>query len=79
MSDTSVDVRESAGSVSNVEAIQRGDADVGFAFADVAYTAFAGGLSGSPQPFRSAACARRSNPTPGIRDTFRPSMATVIV
>jgi uncharacterized protein len=51
MPDTSVDVRESAGSVSNVEAIQRGDADVGFAFADVAYTAFAGGLSGSPHPF----------------------------
>jgi hypothetical protein len=46
-----VEERESAGSVSNVEAIQRGEADVGFAFADVAYTAFIGQLEGSPARF----------------------------
>jgi uncharacterized protein len=46
----SVDVRviESPGSVRNVEAIQRGEADAGFAFADVAYMAFAGHLAERP-------------------------------
>jgi uncharacterized protein len=41
-----VDVRvmESPGSVRNVEAIQGGEADIGFAFADVAYMAFVGQL-----------------------------------
>ncbi len=39
-----VRVLESPGSVRNVEAIQRGDADLGFAFADVAYMAFVGQL-----------------------------------
>ena len=41
-----LDVRllESPGSVRNVEAIQRGEADLGFAFADVAYVAFVGQL-----------------------------------
>ena len=37
------EVTESPGAVHNVEAIQRGDADIGFAFADVAYLAFVGG------------------------------------
>lgn len=46
-----VEVRQSAGSISNVEAIQSGQADAGFAFADVAYTAFAGGLSGRAERF----------------------------
>jgi TRAP transporter TAXI family solute receptor len=46
-----VQVHESAGSVSNVEAIQRGDADLGFAFADVAYMAFIGRLDGQPERF----------------------------
>jgi len=46
-----IDLQEGGGSVSNAEAIQRGDADIGFAFADVAYTAFAGGLSSNRQPF----------------------------
>jgi uncharacterized protein len=46
-----VEVRESAGSVSNVEAIQRAEADVGFAFADVVYTAFVGQLEGNARPF----------------------------
>jgi TRAP transporter TAXI family solute receptor len=42
-----LDVRlfESPGSVRNVEAIQRGEADIGFAFADVAYVAFVGQLA----------------------------------
>jgi TRAP transporter TAXI family solute receptor len=39
-----LEVIESPGSVHNVEAIQRGEADIGFAFADVAYVAFVGGL-----------------------------------
>ena len=46
-----IQIKESAGSVSNVEAIQLGQADVGFAFADVAYIAFVGRLAGMPQPF----------------------------
>jgi TRAP transporter TAXI family solute receptor len=37
-------VIESPGSVRNVEAIQNGEADLGFAFADVAYVAFVGRL-----------------------------------
>jgi TRAP transporter TAXI family solute receptor len=48
--DIDVEVRESPGSVSNVEAIQDGTADVGFAFADVAYTAFVGRLNGIDHP-----------------------------
>src|SRR5579864_8666205 len=40
-------VRPSAGAVANVEAIQRGEADLGFAFADVAYIAFVGRLDSS--------------------------------
>ena len=39
-----VEVVEGGGSVSTVEAIQSGQADVGFALADVAYLAFAGRL-----------------------------------
>jgi len=46
-----IDIQPGGGSVSNVEAIQRGDADIAFAFADVAYTAFAGRLSNKPEPF----------------------------
>jgi len=45
-----VEISESPGSVSNVEAIQTGSADVGFAFADVAYTGFVGRLDGLPEP-----------------------------
>jgi TRAP transporter TAXI family solute receptor len=41
-----VSISESPGSVRNVEALQRGDADMGFAFADVAYVAFVGRLDG---------------------------------
>lgn len=39
------------GAVTNVEAMQRGEADIGFAFSDVAYLAFAGLLSGASGPF----------------------------
>jgi uncharacterized protein len=41
-------VIESPGSVRNVEAIQNGEADLGFAFADVAYVAFVGRLHDEP-------------------------------
>lgn len=46
-----VEVHTSGGAVSNVEAIQRGEADVGLTFADVAYVAFVGQLDGSAKPF----------------------------
>jgi TRAP transporter TAXI family solute receptor len=41
----------SSGAVSNIEAVQRGDADLGFTFADVAYIAFNGQLDDNPVPF----------------------------
>jgi uncharacterized protein len=41
-----VQVRESDGSVSNVLALQAGEADVAFSYADVAYSAFIGRLEG---------------------------------
>jgi TRAP transporter TAXI family solute receptor len=41
-----VEVHESEGSVSNVDAIQRGVADLGLSYADVAYVAFVGQLEG---------------------------------
>jgi TRAP transporter TAXI family solute receptor len=44
-------IHPSAGAVTNVEAIQRGDADLGFAFADVAYMAYIGRLAGASGPF----------------------------
>jgi len=46
-----VSVRESAGSIANVEAIQAREADAGFAFADVAYAAYAGRLAGRSRRF----------------------------
>jgi TRAP transporter TAXI family solute receptor len=46
-----IETHPSAGAVANVEALQRGDADLGFAFADVAYLAFAGRLTGENHPF----------------------------
>jgi uncharacterized protein len=42
--DLQVLVSESGGSVSNVEALQNGAADIGFAYADVTYMAYAGRL-----------------------------------
>jgi hypothetical protein len=44
-----VQTRDSAGSVANVEAIQSGNADIGLAYADVAYTAYIAQL-GKPSP-----------------------------
>ena len=51
MPDVKVDIHPTAGAVTNLEAIQRGDADLGFAFADVAYIAFVGRLEGASRPF----------------------------
>ena len=45
------EVNARAGVINNLEALQRGDADVGFAFADVAYMAFAGELSTTHERF----------------------------
>lgn len=50
-SETTVEVIPTDGAVSNVDAIQQGRADVGFAFADVAYLAFVGLLDGHTPPF----------------------------
>ena len=44
-------ITPTAGAVTNVEAIQRGDADLGFAFADVAYIAYVGRLGGASGAF----------------------------
>lgn len=46
-----LDVQESPGAVRNVEALQKGTADIGFAFADVAYMAYVGRLKQEPEPF----------------------------
>jgi uncharacterized protein len=48
---TDVAVQDSAGSVANVEALQRGDADVGLSYADVAYMAYVGRLDGRQEAF----------------------------
>lgn len=45
-----VEVQESPGSVRNVQALQRGSADIGFAFADVTYVAYVGQLLADPTP-----------------------------
>jgi TRAP transporter TAXI family solute receptor len=44
-------VQESPGAVRNVEALQEGSADIGFAFADVAYMAYVGELAPAVGPF----------------------------
>jgi len=41
----------SSGAVSNLESVQRGEADLGFTFADVAYISFNGQLDDNPVPF----------------------------
>jgi|RhiMetdeSRZDD1v2_1073273.scaffolds.fasta_scaffold29017_3 uncharacterized protein len=51
MPDVKVEVHATPGAVANVEAIQRGDADLGIAFADVAYIAYIGRLNGAAEPF----------------------------
>lgn len=47
----SIDNRESAGSISNVTALQHGEADVALAYADVAYLSSIGGLEGQKGRF----------------------------
>lgn len=49
--DLDIQVLESQGSVANVDALQRGAADVGLAYADVAYMAYVGRLGDRPQAF----------------------------
>jgi TRAP transporter TAXI family solute receptor len=49
--DVNIEVHASAGGVANVEAIQQGNADVGFTFADVAYIAYEGQLDAARYPF----------------------------
>lgn len=44
-------VQESNGSVSNVEVLQRAEADVGLAYADVAYMAYVGRLGDRREPY----------------------------
>jgi TRAP transporter TAXI family solute receptor len=46
-----VEVQESPGSVRNLHALHGGTADIGFAFADVAYMAYVGRLAEDPTPF----------------------------
>ena len=50
-SNTTISVQPSGGGVANVEAIQAGNADVGFTFADVAYIAYQGRLAGEARIF----------------------------
>jgi TRAP transporter TAXI family solute receptor len=46
-----VEVHESDGSASNIEAIQRGEADIALTHADATYLAFVGRLEGIPERF----------------------------
>jgi TRAP transporter TAXI family solute receptor len=46
-----MEVRQSDGTASNLEAIQQGDADIGLTHADATYLAFAGRLAGTPRRF----------------------------
>jgi len=49
--DMAFEVVPSGGAVENLGLLQRGAADLGFAFADVTYLAFVGRLDEDPQPF----------------------------
>jgi uncharacterized protein len=49
--DVEMELRQSDGTASNLESIQRGDADIGLSHADVTYLAFAGRLPGSNERF----------------------------
>lgn len=51
MPDLAFEVVPSGGAVENLELLQRGAADLGFAFADVTYLAFVGRLDEDTQPF----------------------------
>jgi uncharacterized protein len=46
-----LELKTSTGAVANVRAIQQGEAEVGFAFADVAYLAYVGQLGREAKPF----------------------------
>lgn len=46
-----LELKTSTGAVANVRAIQQGEAEVGFAFADVAYLAYVGQLGDDAKPF----------------------------
>lgn len=46
-----IEVQESPGAVRNLQALQQGQSDIGFAFSDVAYMAYTGRLVEAPQPF----------------------------
>jgi uncharacterized protein len=46
-----LELKTSTGAVANVRAIQQGDAEVGFVFADVAYLAYVGQLARETPPF----------------------------
>jgi uncharacterized protein len=46
-----VEIRESAGSLHTLQQIQRGEADIGFALADVTYVAFSHGIEQTPGSF----------------------------
>lgn len=52
MTDVDFQVIETAGSVANLQRLEAGDADLGFALADVAYTAFNGRGGDFPNPAR---------------------------
>lgn len=60
--DIRFDVQESPGSVRNVEAIQRGEADMGFAFAHVAYVAYVGRLDADPMEQLRGIAVLQPNP-----------------
>ena len=49
--DVTVQPLPSGGAVANAEAIQQGSADIGFAFSDVAYIAFGGGIDRGSRPY----------------------------
>ena len=51
MKDVEIETVHSAGAVSNIRAIQRGDAELALTFADVAYLSFSGQLAPRDPPF----------------------------
>lgn len=53
--DLTVEIAETRGAIDNVEAIERGEADLALTYADVAYLAVSGRLEGHQVPFRNLA------------------------
>ena len=62
--DVVLEISESAGSVSNVQGIRQGVADLTFAYSDVAYMAFAGRLSDDEGPLEVLRAIAVLRPTP---------------